>query len=167
MIEQPFEQRDFLAHAELQQRIGTPICLDESIVSVADLETMLRLDAGRILNIKVSRMGGLTQAKRAHDIAASAGVPVWCGGMHEFGVGRAINVALSSLPNFLFPSDVSGSDKYYEHDIVEPPIRARDGHVAVPDGPGLGHEVDAARIEREASRVFDSAAVTELAGALR
>lgn len=167
MIEQPFEQRDFLAHAELQQRIQTPVCLDESIVSVADLETMLRLDAGRVLNIKVSRMGGLSQARRAHDIAADAGVPVWCGGMHEFGVGRAINLAISSLPNFLFPSDVSGSDKYYEHDVIDPPIRAHGGRVTVPSAPGLGCVVDTDRIAREAIRVFDSASVAELAGAGR
>ncbi|MBN9612774.1 MAG: o-succinylbenzoate synthase [Actinobacteria bacterium] len=157
MIEQPFGARDFIAHAELQQRIGTPICLDESVVAIEDLETMLRLDAGRVLNIKVSRMGGLTQARRAHDLAEQAGVPVWCGGMHEFGIGRATNVALSSLPGFSLPSDVSGSDKYYAHDIIDPPVRAVNGMVAVPSGPGIGHRVDAERIRLQADRTFDSA----------
>lgn len=162
MIEQPFGVRDFLAHAELQGQIDTPVCLDESIVGVEDIETMLRLDAGRIVNIKVSRMGGLTQAKRAHDVAAAAEVPVWCGGMHEFGVGRAANVAISSLPNFSLPSDVSGSDKYYASDIVSPPVRALGGRVPVPRAAGLGHEVDVERVIEWASRSFDSAAVDEL-----
>ncbi|MGO3147598.1 MAG: o-succinylbenzoate synthase [Leucobacter sp.] len=157
MIEQPFGARDFVAHAELQQRIQTPICLDESVVDVDDLETMLRLDAGRVLNIKVSRMGGLTQAKRAHDLAEQAGVPVWCGGMHEFGIGRAANVALSSLPGFTLPSDVSGSNKYYARDIIQPPVRAELGIVQVPLTPGIGHAVDVQRIEKHASRSFDSA----------
>lgn len=157
MIEQPFGVRDFLAHAELQQSIETPICLDESVVTIEDLEAMLRLDAGRILNIKVSRMGGLTQAKRAHDVAADAGVPVWCGGMHEFGVGRAANVAISSLPNFQLPSDVSGSDKYYERDIIDPPVVAVDGVVSVPRDVGLGFAVDTGRIRELATAVYDSA----------
>ncbi len=161
MIEQPFGARDFLAHADLQQRIGTPICLDESVVQIEDLETMLRLDAGRILNIKVSRMGGLSQAKRAHDLAAQSGVPVWCGGMHEFGIGRAANVAISSLPNFTLPSDVSGSEKYYAQDIIDPPVRAVEGTVQVPAGPGIGHSVDVDRILRDAGRRFDSAEIEQ------
>lgn len=160
MFEQPFGVRDFVAHAELQQRVETPICLDESVVDIDDLTTMLRLDAGRALNIKVSRMGGLSQAKRAHDVAERAGVPVWCGGMHEFGIGRAANVALSSLPNFSLPSDVSGSDKYYERDIIVPPVRAEQGVVSVPQSPGIGHFVDAQWIEQQAVRSFDSAATT-------
>ena len=97
---------------------------------------MLALDAGRVLNIKVSRMGGLTAARRAHDVARDAGVPVWCGGMHEFGVGRAANVALSSLPGFTLPSDVSGSDKYYARDVIVPPVVAEGGRVTVPASPG-------------------------------
>lgn len=159
MIEQPFGVREFGAHAELQRLIATPICLDESIVDLGDLDTMLRLDAARILNIKVSRMGGLTQAQQAHDVAERAGIPVWCGGMHEFGIGRAANVAISSLSNFVLPSDVSGSDKYYDRDIVEPPVLANGGIVEVPLAPGIGHSVDVRRLEREATRTFDSAAV--------
>ncbi|MGW9270247.1 o-succinylbenzoate synthase [Microbacterium sp. NPDC055599] len=158
MIEQPFGPRELVAHAELQARLDTDVCLDESVVALGDLRAMIRLGAGRILNIKVSRMGGLGVARAAHDIALNAGIPVWCGGMHEFGVGRAANVAVSSLPGFLLPSDVSGSDKYYESDIIEPPVTAQAGRVRVPTGPGLGHEVQVARIERDAARVYDSAA---------
>ena len=156
MIEQPFDVRDFGAHAQLQQRITTPICLDESVVSVDDLRTMLLLDAGRVLNIKVSRMGGLSNARLAHDVALDAGVPVWCGGMHEFGVGRAANVAISSLPGFTLPSDVSGSDKYYAEDVVEPVIVAHDSTVRVPDAPGIGHEVREDWILERASRVHEA-----------
>lgn len=142
MIEQPFEPRDLLAHARLQQRIDTPICLDESVETLAELRTALHLDAVRVLNIKASRMGGLTTAVAAHDLAVAAGLPVWCGGMHEFGVGRAANVALSSLPGFTLPSDVSGSDKYYARDLLTSPIVATGGIVDVPSAPGLGHEID-------------------------
>lgn len=158
MIEQPYAPRELVAHAELQARLDTDVCLDESVVALGDLRAMIRLQAARILNIKVSRMGGLQVAKDAHDLALDAGIPVWCGGMHEFGVGRAANVALSALPGFLLPSDVSGSDKYYESDIIEPPVVAVAGRVRVPTAPGIGHEVRVARIESEASRVFDSAA---------
>ena len=158
MIEQPFAPRDFVAHARLQQKLSTPICLDESVVDLADLRTMLALDAGRVLNIKVSRMGGLTIARQAHDLAADAGVPVWCGGMHEFGVGRAANVALSAMPNFVLPSDVSGSDKYFARDVIVPAVVANAGRVAVPTAPGIGHEVDEDWVRRNTSRTFDSAA---------
>lgn len=159
MIEQPYAPRDFLAHARLQAKLQTPLCLDESVVEIADLQTMLALDAGRVLNIKVSRMGGLTTARRAHDVARDAGIPVWCGGMHEFGVGRAANVALSSLPGFTLPSDVSGSDKYYARDVIVPPVTARAGRVDVPTTPGLGHAVDTDWIADNASQRFDTAAV--------
>jgi O-succinylbenzoate synthase len=142
MIEQPFAPRDLLAHARLQARVSTPVCLDESIETVDDLQTALHLDAARVINIKVSRMGGLTTARAAHDIAYAARIPVWCGGMHEFGVGRAANLALSSLPGFSLPSDVSGSAKYYARDITTEPIVADDGRVTVPTGTGLGFTVD-------------------------
>lgn len=158
MIEQPFAPRDFVAHARLQAQLATPICLDESIVDIADLRTMLTLDAGRVLNIKVSRMGGLSAARRAHDIARDAGVPVWCGGMHEFGVGRAANVALSSLPGFSLPSDVSGSAKYYARDVVVPAVTAHDGVVQVPTAAGLGHEVDVDWVLQNTSRTLDISA---------
>jgi O-succinylbenzoate synthase len=142
MIEQPFAPRALVAHAELQATLTTPVCLDESIEDVEDLVTALRLGAGRILNIKVSRMGGLTHAVRAHDLARASDIPVWCGGMHEFGIGRAANVALSALPGFTLPSDVSGSDKYYARDVTTRPITCTDGFVDVPDTPGLGWDPD-------------------------
>jgi O-succinylbenzoate synthase len=142
MIEQPFAPRDLLAHARLQRTVETPVCLDESVETLADLETALSLEALRVLNIKVSRMGGLTVARAAHDLAQQAGIPVWCGGMHEFGIGRAANVALSSLPGFTLPSDISASEKYYARDVVTPPVIARQGVVRVPDSAGLGHGVD-------------------------
>lgn len=147
MIEQPFPPRALVDLAELQARLATPVCLDESVEEVDDLVTALRLGSGRILNIKVSRMGGLTAAVRAHDVAVEHGIPVWCGGMHEFGIGRAANVALSALPGFTLPSDVSGSDKYYARDVTTEPIVAVDGLVEVPAGPGLGREPDEGFIE--------------------
>lgn len=142
MIEQPFAPRDLLAHARLQRVIATPICLDESIETVDDLLTAVHLKAARIVNIKVSRMGGLTPARDAHDAAQQAGLPVWCGGMHEFGIGRAANLALCSLAGFSLPSDISGSDKYYARDVLTTPIVARNGVVDVPEYVGLGVCVD-------------------------
>ncbi|MCI1749685.1 MAG: o-succinylbenzoate synthase [Acidipropionibacterium sp.] len=159
MIEQPFAPRDLLGHARLQRRIGTDVCLDESVVDLHDLELMIALAAGRVLNIKVSRMGGLTVARAAHDMARDAGIPVWCGGMHEFGIGRAANVAISSLPGFTLPSDVSGSDKYYARDVITPPVIARDGWVEVPAAPGLGYQVDVEWVKANTLRSFDSAEV--------
>jgi O-succinylbenzoate synthase len=147
MVEQPFPPRALVAHAELQRVLETPVCLDESVEEVEDLVTALRLGAGRILNVKVSRMGGLTHAVRAHDLAREEGIPVWCGGMHEFGVGRAANVALSSLPGFTLPSDVSGSDKYYARDITTEPVRCESGFVTVASTPGLGWQPDPSFLE--------------------
>jgi O-succinylbenzoate synthase len=143
MVEQPFAADDLLAHAALARRIDTPVCLDESVTSVAVLRSALALRACAIVNVKVSRLGGIGPAVAVHDACREAGIPVWCGGMHEFGVGRAANLAVASLPGFTLPSDVSGSDKYYRDDIVSPPIRARSGTVAVPrDRPGIGLRVD-------------------------
>jgi o-succinylbenzoate synthase len=156
MIEQPFAPRNLMASARLQATVATPVCLDESIVDGHDLETALAVGACRVLNIKVSRMGGLTAAVAAHDLARKHGVDVWCGGMHEFGVGRAANVALSSLPGFVLPSDVSGSDKYYARDVVTPPIRADRGVVRVPrDIPGLGHDVDEEFVRAHTTRAAE------------
>lgn len=155
MVEQPFAPRDLVSHAALQARLATPVCLDESIVTTDDVRTMLALGAGRVVNIKVSRMGGLGAAVATHDLCVDAGVPVWCGGMHEFGVGRLANVALSSLPGFTLPSDVSASAKYYARDVVVPPVVARDGLVEVPTGPGLGAEVDEAWVAERAVRTLE------------
>jgi O-succinylbenzoate synthase len=151
MIEQPYAPGALAAHARLQKRLATAVCLDESVDDLDRLDTAMEIGAGRILNIKVSRMGGLTPARTAHDRAVAGGWEVWCGGMHEFGVGRAANVAIAALPGFTLPSDVSGSDKYYAHDVVEPPIRATDGMVPVPERPGLGHDVDEDLVRRLAT----------------
>jgi O-succinylbenzoate synthase len=148
LIEQPLAHDDIIDHARLQSALRTPICLDESIHSAEDARKAIDLGACRIINIKVSRVGGLREAKRVHDLCMARGVPVWCGGMHEFGIGRAANVAIASLPNFILPGDISGSDKYYREDLVEPPIMASGGLVRVPRGPGLGHRPIAERIAR-------------------
>src|SRR5262249_6063186 len=137
LIEQPLAHDDIIDHARLQAALETPICLDESIHSAADARKALDLGACRVINIKVSRLGGLRAARQVHDLCQARGVPVWCGGMHEFGIGRAANVAIASLPGFTLPGDVSGSDKYYAQDVVEPPILAHHGAIAVFDGPGL------------------------------
>lgn len=152
MVEQPFAPRDFVSHARFQQMVSTPVCLDESVVDVHDLATMVELGAGRVLNIKVSRVGGLTVARRMHDTARAAGIPVWCGGMHEFGVGRAANLAISSLPGFTLPSDVSASHKYFERDIIDPPIIADHGVVDVPGSAGIGVDIDRQWVESNTLR---------------
>ena len=152
LIEQPLGHDDIIDHARLQAQLETPVCLDESIHSADDARKAIDLGACRVVNIKVSRVGGLREAMRLHDVCQARGVPVWCGGMHEFGIGRAANLAIASLPGFTLPGDVSGSDKYYREDLVEPPIRASRGLLAVPDGPGLGVEPIADRIARATLR---------------
>ena len=149
MIEQPLAWDDLLRHAELQKRLTTPICLDESITSVDRAEDMIALGAGRIVNIKPGRVGGFSQSLAIHDLCQRHGIPVWCGGMLESGVGRAHNVALASLPNFTLPGDISPSERYWEKDIVIPEwTMDREGRIQVPlDRPGLGVEVDLNRIE--------------------
>jgi O-succinylbenzoate synthase len=148
MIEQPLADDDIIDHARLQAQLLTPICLDESIHSVHDARKALDLDSCRIINIKVSRLGGLSEARRVHDLCATRGVPVWCGGMYEFGVGRAANVAICSLPGFTLPGDVSGSDRSYSLDIVDPAIRAFSGAIPVPwDRPGLGFDTNFDRLK--------------------
>jgi O-succinylbenzoate synthase len=152
MIEQPLAEDDLVDHAALQRTLRTPLCLDESILSAEHARKALDLGSCRIINIKVSRLGGLLEARRVHDLCHAQGVPVWCGGMHEYGIGRAANVALAALPGFSLPGDVSGSDKYYREDIVEPPVRAVNGAIAVPSAPGLGYLPDEERIRRWATR---------------
>lgn len=147
MIEQPLADDDIVDHARLQNMLDTPICLDESIHTLADARKALDLGSCRIINIKVSRLGGLSEARRVHDLAMERSVPVWCGGMHEFGIGRAANVAICSLPGFTLPGDVSGSDRAYRQDIVDPPIHAQRGAISVPwDRPGLGFDANEDRI---------------------
>jgi O-succinylbenzoate synthase len=152
LIEQPLAHDDIVDHARLQSVLRTPVCLDESIHSAEDARKALDLGACRIINIKVSRLGGLLEAKRVHDLCLARGVPVWCGGMHEFGIGRAANVAIASLPGFTLPGDVSGSDKYYAQDVVEPPILGHQGAIPVFNGPGLGVEPVEERIRAHTLR---------------
>ena len=137
LIEQPLEEEDVLGHADLAQQIRTPVCLDESIVSAQTAAAAIRLGATAIVNIKPGRVGGYLEARRIHDVCVASGVPVWCGGMLETGLGRAANVALAALPGFTLPGDTSGSGRYYARDITEPFV-LDDGHLAVPTGPGLG-----------------------------
>jgi len=150
MLEQPLATDDLLRHARLQEGMRTPICLDESITSVDRAEDMIELGSGRIINIKPGRVGGLAAARAIHDLCAAYGVPVWCGGMLESGIGRAHNVALASLPNFSLPGDLSPSRRYWARDIVHPEwTMTPDGFVEVPvDRPGLGVDIDLDRIER-------------------
>jgi len=148
MIEQPLDHEDLVRHAALQKRLRTPICLDESITSVARAEDMIELGAGRIVNIKPGRVGGYVESRRIHDVCAAHAVPVWCGGMLESGIGRAYNVALASLPNFTLPGDLSPSARYWERDVVKPEWTMSDGFVRVPlHRPGIGAEADVDRID--------------------
>jgi len=143
MIEQPLAHDEIIDHAKLQARLATPICLDECIRSAHQAEQAIAMDAGRIINIKLGRVGGFAEAKRVHDVAQSAGIPVWCGGMLESGVGRAHNVALSTLANFTLPGDVSASKRYWSRDIILPPVEVTlGGTIAARDTPGFGYELD-------------------------
>ncbi|MFQ5690877.1 MAG: o-succinylbenzoate synthase [Gemmatimonadota bacterium] len=149
MLEQPLDGEDLRGHAELQSRLETPLCLDESITSPKRTEEMIALHAGRIVNIKPGRVGGFAASRKIHDLCARHHLPVWCGGMLESGVGRAHNVALASLPNFTLPGDLSASRRYWEQDIVEPEWTVEeDSTVKVPlDRPGMGVEVDRERVD--------------------
>lgn len=148
MIEQPLGAEDLVPHARLQRELRTPLCLDESIVSPAAAEDMIALGSGRIVNVKPGRVGGYSAAIAIHDLCAAAGVPVWCGGMLESGIGRGHNVALASLPNFSLPGDLSPSARYWERDIVSPAWTMEDGAIAVPlHAPGIGVEIDLDRVE--------------------
>lgn len=148
MIEQPLACDDLVRHAELQKRMRTPLCLDESITSLDRAQDMVTLGAGRIINIKPGRVGGYAQSIAIHDYCEAHDVPVWCGGMLESGIGRAYNVALASLANFTLPGDLSPSARYWAQDIVSPEWTMDRGLVAVPlEKPGIGVEVDRARID--------------------
>ena len=143
MIEQPLAHDDIIDHAQLQPRLETPICLDESIRSAHHAEQAIRLRAGRIINIKLGRVGGFGEAIRLHDVCQKAGIPVWCGGMLEAGIGRAHNIALATLPNFTLPGDVSASKRYWKRDIIVPEVETTaQGTIAVRDGVGFGYEID-------------------------
>jgi len=141
LVEQPLDEEDLLGHAALARRLTTPICLDESILSATTAATALELGACSIVNIKAGRVGGYLEARRVHDLCRSAGVPVWCGGMLETGLGRAANLALATLPGFTLPGDISATRRYFTEDVTEP-FELEHGRIRVPTGKGLGVTVD-------------------------
>lgn len=148
MIEQPLAADDIIDHAKLQKEISTPICLDESIFSYRDTRTAIELGSCQIINIKIGRVGGLTEAKRIHDLCKRHGIPVWCGGMLEAGIGRAHNIALTTLSNFILPGDTAGSSYYWEEDIINPEVIVKDGCIEVPRKSGIGFEPNIDRIKQ-------------------
>jgi len=149
MIEQPLWHDDFYYHSMLQKRLQTPICLDESIRNRRDALASIEMESCKIINIKLGRVGGFSEAIAVHNAAQERGIPVWCGGMLESGVGRSHNIALSTLENFTLPGDVSASARYWREDIVEPEITVSPaGEIAIPDAPGRGYEVRTELVER-------------------
>ncbi|SER66593.1 o-succinylbenzoate synthase [Psychrobacillus sp. OK032] len=140
MIEQPLASDDIVDHAKLQKAIKTPVCLDESITSFEDARKAIELGSTQIINVKIGRVGGLTESKKIHDYCMEKGIPVWCGGMLEAGIGRAHNVALTTLPNFTLPGDTASSSRYWEEDVITPEVVAEDGFITVPTGYGIGYE---------------------------
>jgi o-succinylbenzoate synthase len=148
MIEQPLAHDDIVDHASLQRQIRTPVCLDESIHSEADARHAIELGACRIINVKLGRVGGHGEAQRVEQVCRARGLPVWCGGMLESGIGRAHNIAMSTLEGFTLPGDVSASARYWDEDIIEPPVTVSPrGTIVAPDAPGLGYGINVARIE--------------------
>ncbi|MFG6117532.1 o-succinylbenzoate synthase [Halobacillus sp. MO56] len=142
MIEQPFRAGDFFLHQQLQNVLKTPLCLDESIRSLADAEQAIRMESCRIINIKISRVGGLTEALAIHDFTRKSDTPVWCGGMVESGISRAHNIALASLEGFSIPGDISASSRFWERDLIVPEVKVKKGKIEVPTEPGIGFEID-------------------------
>ncbi|OFV94784.1 MAG: o-succinylbenzoate synthase [Acidobacteria bacterium RIFCSPLOWO2_12_FULL_54_10] len=149
MLEQPLAHDDLIDHARLQQWLETPICLDESIRTVRHAEQAIETNACRIINIKLGRVGGFTPAKQIHDYCLAAKIPVWCGGMLESGIGRAHNIALSTLPGFVLPGDVAASKRYWQQDVIQPEVEVTsEGTIRVTEGSGIGYEVSLERIEQ-------------------
>ena len=153
MIEQPLGWDDIFSHVELQRHLETPICLDECIHTEEHARAAIDLGACRIINIKLGRVGGYTPAKRIHDLCLSKQIPVWCGGMLESGIGRAHNIALSTLENFSLPGDVTASRRYWVEDVIDPEVLVTpSGTIRVPDGPGIGYTPRIERIESITAR---------------
>jgi O-succinylbenzoate synthase len=153
MMEQPLAHDDIAEHARLQRQLATPICLDESIRSSDDARLAIELGACRIINIKMGRVGGLTESRRIEEVCREHGIAVWCGGMLEAGIGRAHNIALSTLAGFTLPGDVSASARYWEEDIIDPPVTVTPrGTIVPPSGPGIGFAVKRERIEALTAR---------------
>ena len=148
MIEQPLAHDDIFDHAQLQKQIRTPVCLDESIHCAEDARHAIDLNACRVINVKLGRVGGHTEAKRVEAVCREGGIPVWCGGMLESGVGRAHNIAMATLAGFTLPGDVSASSRYWEEDIVDPPVTVTSrGTITAPSKPGIGFEVNRSRVD--------------------
>jgi O-succinylbenzoate synthase len=153
MVEQPLGWDDILDHAKLQRELSTPICLDESIHSAEDARKAIEAGACKIINVKLGRVGGFAEARRVHDACRARRVPVWCGGMLESGIGRAHNIALSTLPGFTLPGDVSASRRYWAEDIIDPEVAVtKAGTIRVPEAPGRGFETIMERIEKATAR---------------
>lgn len=152
MIEQPLDHDDIVQHARLQREILTPICLDESILHARDARHAIELGAAKIINIKISRVGGMSEALAIHDLCLSRGVPVWCGGMLETGIGRAHNIALATLEGFTIPGDTSASSRYFARDIIDPEVVVKDGYIEVPSAAGMGYEIREDLVRRFAVR---------------
>ncbi|WP_339161248.1 o-succinylbenzoate synthase [Siminovitchia sp. FSL H7-0308] len=148
MIEQPLAHDDIIDHATLQEQLQTPVCLDESIHSLEDARKALQLGSCRIINIKIGRVGGIGESVRLHDLCKDNGVPVWCGGMLETGIGRAHNIALTSLSNFTIPGDTAPSSHYWTEDIIQPEVTMDHGIIQVQTGPGIGFAVDREKLDR-------------------
>jgi O-succinylbenzoate synthase len=142
MIEQPLASDDIIDHAKLQAAVKTPICLDESIHSVEDTRKAIELRSCQIINIKIGRVGGLTEAVKIHNLCKENNIEVWCGGMLESGVGRAHNIAITTLDNFTMPGDTAASSRYWDRDIIDPEVTVEDGLITIPDKPGIGYEVN-------------------------
>ena len=148
MIEQPLDHDDIYNHATLQRQLATPICLDECIVSLEHARAAIEIGACQIINIKLGRVGGITGARRIHDLCQEKGIPVWCGGMLESGIGRAQNIAISTLPNYILPGDVSASKRYWEEDIIEPEVEVTaNGTIRASAKPGIGYAVRMERVD--------------------
>ena len=149
MIEQPLNHDDIIDHAHLQKRINTDICLDEPITSLDITRKAIEMKSGRIINIKLGRVGGFSEAIKIHNYCYEHNIPVWCGGMLEAGIGRSHNIAMSTLPGFILPGDVSASKRYFEEDIIDPPVTvSKDGFIRIPQLPGTGYEPKEEYIER-------------------
>ena len=146
MIEQPLASDDLVDHARLQEELTTPICLDESIHTLADVRTAIALGSCQIISMKLGKCGGFTNAIAMHDECAKHGIPVWCGGMLEAGIGRAQSLALATLPNFRFPADTGASSRYWHQDIIQPEVEVKDGIITLPESPGIGYNIDEAVI---------------------
>ncbi|MFS0864437.1 o-succinylbenzoate synthase [Fredinandcohnia sp. 179-A 10B2 NHS] len=157
MIEQPLGADDIVDHATLQQEITTPVCLDESIVTLDDARKAIELGSCQMINIKIGRVGGLSEAIQIHNLCKEKNVPVWCGGMLETGISRAHNIALASLANFTIPGDISASSRYWEKDIINPSVIVENGTIKVPREPGIGYEVNREHLRKitKVSKTFE------------